>query len=389
MNEKVAIAGLGVVSAAGPDVAASLGTLRSGMRPEWISCPFSKLPVSLPMFAVAGGAKIDRTFHLAMQAVGQALEDAGLLRLPTGFRMGVCLGTTVACQLNDIPFYAEYRSTGNPSLEPVDRFAAGSLAERVAREIRATGPVLTIVNACSSGTDAMGVAMSWLKAGLCDAVVAGGADELSAIPTVGFYALGLTSPEPCRPFDRARKGLNLGEGAGIAILERASSARDRGRPADLIAAGFGGASDGYHLTAPHPEGLGLELAIRSALREAGIVPEDIDFVNAHGTSTVENDRIEGHALARVFGTGVRALSTKGITGHTLGAAGGIEAVFTALALREGWIPPSVGFEERDEAIPFAPLTEVTPVVRRHALSTSLAFGGNNAALILSRQGGAP
>lgn len=235
----------------------------------------------------------------------------------------------------------------------------------------------------------MGVAMSWLKAGLCDAVVAGGADELSAIPTVGFYALGLTSPEPCRPFDRARKGLNLGEGAGIAILERTSSAARRGRAVDLLAAGFGGASDGYHLTAPHPEGLGLELAVRAALREAEIAPEEIDFINAHGTSTVENDRIEGRALARIFGAGVRAVSTKGYTGHALGAAGGIETVFAALALREGWIPPSIGFEARDEAIPFAPLTEVTPVVRRHALSTSLAFGGNNAALILARQGGRP
>lgn len=384
MNEEVAITGWGAVSAAGSDVASSLQTLRSGKRPDWIACPFSKLPVALPMFAVAGGPKVDRTFYLAMRAVGQALDDAGLSPLPDGFRLGICLGTTVACQLNDIPFYAEYRSTGHPSLEPAERFAAGSLAERVAREVRATGPVLTIVNACSSGTDAMGVALSWLKAGRCEAVVAGGADELSPIPTVGFYALGLTSPEPCKPFDRSRKGLNLGEGAGIAILERASSAAGRGRPVDLVAAGFGGASDGYHLTAPHPEGLGLELAIRSALREAGIVPEDVDFINAHGTSTVENDRIEGCTLARIFGTGVRAISTKGVTGHALGAAGGLETVFTALALRVGWIPPSIGFEDRDEAIPFAPLTEVTPVGRRYALSTSLAFGGNNAALILSR-----
>ena len=305
--------------------------------------------------------------------------------MPNGFRLGVCLGTTVACQLNDIPFYAEYRATGNPSLEPVERFAAGSLAERVARETRATGPALTVVNACSSGTDAMGVAMAWLRAGRCDAVLAGGADELSPIPTVGYHALGLTSPEPCKPFDRTRRGLNLGEGAGIVVLERAESARRRGRTCDLFAAGFGGASDGYHLTAPHPEGLGLEISIRAALNEAGIEPADVDFVNAHGTSTPENDRIEGATLARIFGAGVRAISTKGATGHTLGAAGGIETVFTALALREGWIPPSIGFAERDEGIPFAPLTEVTPVVRRHALSTSLAFGGNNAVVVLERR----
>ena len=385
MKAEIAISGLGVVSAAGGDVATSLRTLRTGRRPEWIVCPFAKLPVELPMFAVSGGPDVDRTFHLAMQAVGQALADAGLDSLPNGFRLGVCLGTTVACQLNDIPFYAEYRATGNPSLEPVERFAAGSLAERVARATRANGPILTVVNACSSGTDAMGVAMAWLRAGRCDAVLAGGADELSPIPTAGFHALGLTSPEPCKPFDRTRRGLNLGEGAGMVVLERADSVARRGRKCSLFAVGFGSASDGYHLTAPHPEGLGLELAIRAALNEAGIESAAVDFVNAHGTSTPENDRIEGTTLARIFGAEVRAISTKGATGHTLGAAGGIETVFTALALREGWISPCIGFAERDEGIPFAPMTGVTPVIRRHALSTSLAFGGNNAAVLLERR----
>lgn len=384
MSGKIAITGLGVVSAAGGNVEASLRTLRSGTRPNCIPSPFSSLPASLPTFAAPGGPNVDRTFYLAMQAAGQALADAGLNPVPIGCRLGVCLGTTVACQLNDIPFYAEYRATGNPSMGPVDRFALGSLSERVARELGVDGPILTVVNACSSGTDAMGVAMSWLNAGLCDAVLAGGADELSPIPTVGFHALGLISPEPCKPFDRTRRGLNLGEGAGVVVLERTENAARRGRKSNLFAAGFGAASDGYHLTAPHPEGLGLETAIRSALREAGIEPADIDFVNAHGTSTLENDRIEGAVLGRIFGGDVRVVSTKGSTGHALGAAGGIETVFTALSLREGWISPNVGFSERDEAIPFAPLTAIAPVVRRHALSTSLAFGGNNAALILSR-----
>jgi len=341
------------------------------------------------MFAAAGvEAAADRTFRLAMAAVREALDDAGLSSLRSGFRLGVCLGTTVACQLNDIAFYAEYRATGNPSLDAVARFASGSLSERVARDVGAVGPTMTVVNACSSGTDAMGVAMTWLRAGACDAVIAGGADELSAIPASGFFALGVTSPEPCRPFDRNRQGLNLGEGAGVVILERRADAGRRGRSSCLVAAGFGAASDGYHLTAPHPEGLGLEQAVRAALREAAIPPQEVDFVNAHGTATKENDRIEGNTLARVFGPGVRAVSTKGYTGHTLGAAGGIEAVFTALALREGWIPRSVGFAERDEAIAIAPLTVVTPVSRRYALSTSLAFGGNNAAILLAREGNA-
>lgn len=385
MPDAVAITGLGVISAAGADVAASLRTLRAGARPATVPCPVAKFPVALPMFAAAGNVSAaDRTFHLAMTAVRQALDDAGLQPLPPGFRLGVCLGTTVACQLNDVSFYAEYRATGNPPLAAAERFALGSLAERVARELQADGPAMTVVNACSSGTDAMGVALSWLRAGLCDAALAGGADELSAIPASGFLALGVTSPAPCQPFDRDRQGLNLGEGAGVAVLECEASATRRDRSVSLVAAGFGGASDGYHLTAPHPDGLGLELAVRAALDDAGIGPEAIDFVNAHGTATKENDRIEGGVLARVFGPDVRVMSTKGFTGHTLGAAGGIEAVFTALALREGWISPSIGFATRDEAIPFSPLTAVTQVVRRHAVSTSLAFGGNNAAVVIAR-----
>ncbi len=387
MRERIAITGLGVVSAAGADAASSLATLRAAARPAWVPCPVADLPVAMPMFAAAGGfPAIDRTFHLAREAALQALRDAGLEAPPRGFRLGVCLGTTVACQLNDIDFYRAYRTCGQPALGAAERFAAGGLSERVARELGAEGPVLTVVNACSSGSDALGVAISWLRCGLCDAVVAGGADELSAIPASGFFALGVTSPEPCRPFDRDRQGLNLGEGAGMLVLERASSAGRRGRPVSLVAAGFGAAADGYHLTAPHPEGLGLELAVRAALADAGIGPEAIDFVNAHGTATRENDRIEGGVLARVFGPQARVVSTKGHTGHTLGAAGGIEAVFTALALREGWAPASVGFENRDEAIPFAPLTAAAPVLRDYALSTSLAFGGNNAAVVLGRQG---
>jgi 3-oxoacyl-(acyl-carrier-protein) synthase len=339
----------------------------------------------MPMFGAAGDCPAaERTFQLAMTAVRQALDDAGLRPLPPAFRLGVCLGTTVACQLNDMAFYADYRATGNPVLDAVDRFASGSLAERVARALHADGPVMTVVNACTSGTDALGVALEWLRSDQCDAVLAGGADELSAIPASGFFALGLTSPEPCRPFDRNRQGLNLGEGAGVVLMEREASTRRRGRAVSLVLAGFGGAADGYHLTAPHPDGLGLDLAIRTALDDAGIGPEAIDFVNAHGTATKENDRIEGGVLARLFGSEVRVVSTKGYTGHTLGAAGGIEAVFTALALREGWIPASIGFADRDEAIPFAPLSAATPVVRRYAVSTALAFGGNNAALVMAR-----
>jgi 3-oxoacyl-(acyl-carrier-protein) synthase len=266
----------------------------------------------------------------------------------------------------------------------VDRFLKGNLAESIARKTKARGPQLTIVNACSSGTDAIGAALSWLKSDLCDIVIAGGADELNHVPYCGFGSLGILNPGLCSPFDRDRKGLNLGEGAGVVVLEKKSSADKRGRSSDLVLLGYGSSSDAYHLTAPSPEGVGLKASLSAALAEAEIEPQDVSFVNAHGTGTNDNDLVEGNALAEIFGKALTMLSTKGFTGHTLGAAGGLEAVFTALGLREGWIPASAGFQNKDEAIPIAPVRERTAIPGQFAVSTSLAFGGNNAALVIGQ-----
>jgi 3-oxoacyl-(acyl-carrier-protein) synthase len=184
------------------------------------------------------------------------------------------------------------------------------------------------------------------------------------------------------PFDSRRSGLNLGEGAGVVVLESPAHARSRGHKPCLALYGHGTACDAHHLTAPHPGGRGLLAALGRALDVAGLRPDDIAFVNAHGTGTQDNDLVEGQALAAAFGHSLRVLSTKGYTGHTLGAAGGLEAVFTGLALREGWLPPSIGFGEQDEGIPITPLREHTKIHGRFAISTSLAFGGNNTALLI-------
>ena len=225
--------------------------------------------------------------------------------------------------------------------------------------------------------------MSWLRNDYCDIVIAGGADELNRVPFDGFVSLGVVSRSLCLPFDRERSGLNLGEGAGIVILEKESSALRRGRKPDLFLKGYGSAADGYHLTAPHPEGRGLDKALKIALSEAGIKPSEVAFVNAHGTATKDNDRVEGRVLKKVFGPELKFLSTKGFTGHTLGAAGGLEAVFSALALRQGWIPKSIGFSEEDNEIGIAPVRQKTEIKGSYAVSTSLAFGGNNSALVIS------
>ena len=209
-------------------------------------------------------------------------------------------------------------------------------------------------------------------------------DELNRIPLCGFNSLSVMSPVVCTPFDRDRQGLNLGEGAGILVLETEASAASRGINSDLRLAGYGSACDAYHLTAPRPDGTGLEAALSRAMTEAQTDPAGIGFVNAHGTATRDNDRVEGSTLARVFGGALPFLSTKGFTGHTLGAAGGLEAVFTAAALRAGWVPASPGFANKDDEIPVAPIAERTELDCRYAVSTSLAFGGNNSALVLER-----
>jgi len=374
----IVITGMGVISAAGNNLPETLDTFQCKRRNR------------APLFEVKSIPKKwqknrMRTLSLALCAVEEALNDAELKKDIGHFRVGVCLGTTVASQLNDVDFYRSYRSTGKAPMDSVNRFLKGNLAQAVANTIGAKGPCVTVVNACSSGADAIGVALSWLRNGECDIAIAGGADELNRIPICGFGALGIVSESLCAPFDRDRKGLNLGEGAGILVLERETCANKRGNVPILYLAGYGSSADAYHLTAPRPDGTGLEAALQRALSEAHISSKDVCFVNAHGTATSDNDRIEGAVLARVFGRDVNVLSTKGFTGHTLGGAGGLEAVFTGVALLEGWIPASAGFVHQDDEIPIKPVREKTSIQGSFAVSTSLAFGGNNAAIVIGRE----
>jgi 3-oxoacyl-(acyl-carrier-protein) synthase len=383
----ILITGLGAISAAGNNIAETLDSFAQAQRnagPVTLFSTTTNCPVfevkHIPQEYLLEG---QRTLSLALIAVTQALVEARIGDL-SGYRVGVCLGTTVASQLNDLQFYTSYRQQSSVSMIAVDRYLKGNLAEFIARRVKARGPALTVVNACSSGTDAIGVALSWLKSDLCDIVIAGGADELNHVPYCGFGSLGIVNPGLCAPFDRDRKGLNLGEGAGVMVVEKKSSAEQRGITSNLFLGGYGSLSDAYHLTAPSPDGIGLKASLRTALDEAGVAPQDVSFVNAHGTGTFDNDQVEGTVLAEIFGAELKMLSTKGYTGHTLGAAGGLEAVFTAAGLRAGWIPASAGFLHRDEAIPLAPVREKTYISGRYAVSTSLAFGGNNAALVIGR-----
>ena len=258
-----------------------------------------------------------------------------------------------------------------------------SPAHALAAWLGARGPVLTVSSACASGATALGVGADLLRAGAADLVVAGGYDILCRFVMRGFDALRSLARDRVRPFDRRRTGLLLGEGAGLVLLAREPDVR-RPRLGRLL--GHGSASDASHIAAPDADGRGLEAAVRAALAAGDVDAADLDFVSAHGTGTVLNDRIETAVLRRVLGNRAGTVpvnSIKGALGHTMGAAATLEAIMCLLAGRDGWIPPTVGYEEPDPACDLDYVPGACRAVRpRRMLSTSLGFGGCNAALVL-------
>lgn len=397
------ITGLGCICAAGASIKTIMPALYSGKRspsaPASFSTEIDKIsPVFEVPWTLAGvlyttdasktsmqsrQSTPSRTSLLALTAVIEGLEHACLdkTRLQEK-RVGVVIGTTVGCTLNNEPFYRAYKEKKNPDINPINNFLANNPALYIAGLFNCSGPALTIANACSSGTDAIGLAKSWIENDICDIVIAGGADELCRTTYLGFTSLLITSQEPCRPFDRNRKGLNLGEGAGIVIVESNISAEARGIPVLAFVKGYGSSGDAHHPTAPHPEGSGLHRTVDIALKDAGSNINEIAFINAHGTSTLDNDKVEGKVIADIFPDSVPVVSTKAYTGHTLGAAGGIEAVFTIKALIDRQVPATAGFEEYDQGCAITPTTKNTPIIGSTAISNSLAFGGNNSVLVI-------
>jgi 3-oxoacyl-(acyl-carrier-protein) synthase len=386
------VAGLGCICAAGARVDDIMSAMYAGTRkaaaPQRIQADIADPP---PVFEVPSNCdKIEgpssRTLRLCLAAVEEALDNAKLTASDLRkVRLGIALGTTVGCTLNNEPFYRDCKAGKNPEIVPVSNYLNSNPAIYLAGLFKARGPVATLANACSSGTDAIGLAKSWIENGLCDMAIAGGCDELSRIAYLGFFALQIISPAPCKPFDRTRSGLNLGEGAGVMVLESLDSAGYRNKRPLAYVTGYGSACDAYHPITPHPEGIGLSKAIAVALADAALPAGQIAFINAHGTSTVENDRVEGRVIARMFPPLIHVVSTKAYTGHTLGAAGGLEAVFTVRGLLDRRLPATVGFQEEDPECVVVPTRENVPVAGDAGLSTSLAFGGTNSALIFETE----
>lgn len=387
----VAITGMGLVTAAGRCLADTLRSLVRG----------TAIPVSPPPFETAftfpvlrcdvtpddaadfPGAS-SRTTVLAFLAAREAISAAGLPTMgdTAGMRLGIAVGTSVGASLDFFDFYRAALTEENPPLTEIDAYLAANPALALSRAYNCSGPAVCVTNACSSGADAIGLGAGWIRSGRCDMALVGGADALSYITYAGFSSLRLPSLAGCRPFDARRDGLTLGEGAGFLLLESEHSRKRRGVGAQGFVAGYGTATDAHHLTAPHPEGRGLAVAVEQAFSQAGAGWDDIAFINAHGTATLANDRAEG-AFFAAHCPSVPFIATKGATGHTLGAAGAVEAVLTAAHLAAGELPPTPGCEQPDPALRVAPVRETTPIRGRLALSQSLAFGGNNSVLLIA------
>ncbi len=393
------VTGMGCVCAAGADPAAVFTSLSSGQRQLTPSCVLGEQAMPYPFFAVdasmyAHGRRFSAydTLELAQYAVREALAQAALPQEALK-NIPIMAGTTAGSALHFLQDYATARrkdiqttpplapaATLLPGLSDSEDYFLSNLATALVPQSQ--GPRMTLGNACTSGADAIGLGLDALAMG-ADCVLCGGADALSIVPHTGFARLMIYDAEPCRPFDESRKGLNLGEGAAFLVLESYEHAMQRGAEVLGYVLGYGVATDAHHFTAPHPEGRGLRKAIHSALQGAQCSMEQVAFVNAHGTATPENDKVEGGVLRELAGQKhIPVWASKGGTGHTLGAAGALEAVLCLEALRRKMVPASLGFSKADAHIGLCPTTQPTAINKTCALSTSLGFGGGNAALVL-------
>ena len=389
---RVLVTGLGAVSPFGAGVKAYWAGLAAGacaIRPLTLidATGFRcRIAAEVPEVA-AGSARRSRADRLALGAATEALDDAGL-GVADRADAALVVGAVGGGMLEAEGWYwARARGEQRPSWAASLRaMLPAAHAETLSHRLRLGGPRHTVVTACSSGAVALAEAAELIADGVVDVALAGGVDAITRLCFMGFNALKLLDPEPCRPFDRDRRGMSIGEGAAFVVLESAERARARGVHAYAELAGHGMTTDAYHVTAPQPEGEGMARAMRAALAAGGVAPADVGYANAHGTATAQNDRIEARALAQVFGAGgLLVSSTKSMIGHTMAAAGSLEAVATILALVQETIPPTAGLNTPDPEIEF----DCVPRVAResavaHAISNSFGFGGQNITLLFRR-----
>ena len=372
---------------------AALRQRRSGLRP----CTFDTVdlptfvgevvgvdPVQLPPQLADFDCRNNRLALLGLMQDGFADAVAAAVQKYGAQRVGVFIGTSTSGILQTELAYRR-RDPVSGAL-PADFIYHAthntfSVADFTRHYFGLTGPAVVVSSACSSSAKVFASARRMMAAGLIDAAVVGGVDSLCLTTLYGFNSLGLMSAQPCRPFDAARDGISIGEAAAFALLERVPESLDENA---VLLLGVGESSDAYHMSSPHPEGLGARMAMQAALEMAHLNAADIDYINLHGTATPSNDAAEAKAVAALFGSTTPCSSTKGATGHTLGAAGGLEAVICALALQHGLLPGGVNTQQLDPALALNYLLENREQPVSYVLSNSFGFGGTNCSLVFGR-----
>jgi 3-oxoacyl-[acyl-carrier-protein] synthase-1 len=342
--------------------------------------------VALPAVLEIYDCRNNRLAQLGLEQDGFAEAVRSAIARYGRQRVGVFVGTSTSGILQSELAYRR-RDPENGALPDDFHYSTTqntfSVADFTRRYFDLTGPAVAISSACSSSAKVFASARRMMEAGLIDAAVVGGVDTLCLTTLYGFNSLQLQSPQACRPFDAERDGISIGEAAAFALLERATDLQ----PDDLLLLGVGESSDAYHMSSPHPEGQGARTAMEQALHTAGLQPEDIDYINLHGTATPSNDAAEGQAVRAVFGAAATPCSsTKGATGHTLGAAGGVEAVISLLALRHGLMPGGINTRQLDPETGVNYLLQNREQKLARVISNSFGFGGTNCSLIFGRAG---
>ena len=394
MNEPILITGMGIVSAIGLNCAETLQSLRAGktgigalryLKTAHHEFPVGEVQLSTEEMAklldIPKGEPVTRSALMGMIALGQALEKARLSNEERA-RAAFVSGTTVGGMDMSEQFYLDFLNNDLHN-DYISQHDCGACSESIAAHFGTFASISTLSTACSSAANAIINGANAIRQGCCEIAVVGGSECLTKIHLNGFNSLMILDHEQCRPFDDTRAGLNLGEGAAFLVIESASSASRRGVKPIAVLEGYGNACDAFHQTASSPDGEGSFLAMKQALTDAGLKPTDIDYVNAHGTATLNNDVSESQAMMRLFGSNVPPVSsTKSFTGHTTSASGSIEAVICVLALKEQFIPINLGWKHQ-MADGITPVTDSTPKhPLRHVLCNSFGFGGNDSSLVL-------
>ena len=395
MEEPIVITGAGIVSAIGVGMKETLASLKAGktgigemkyLTSRHRDLPVGEVPLSnaemMKMLGVEDDIRLTRTALMGRLALREALENAQMTE--EQIRRAPFISATTVGGMDRRELFFDQEQDCDLVHADISTHHCGSCTEMIAQPFGEFASMATVSTACSSATNAMITGANMLRCGLADIVVVGGSECLTLFHLNGFNTLMILDHEPCRPFDKDRAGLNLGEGAAYLVMETAASASKRGVKPMCELSGYGNACDAFHQTASSPEGEGAWLAMQEALKMAELQPGDIQYVNAHGTGTPNNDESESHALRRIFGESLPPVSsTKSFTGHTTSASGSIEAVICMLALEHQFMPPQINWHTpMDDGI--VPVTDPEPKQPiRHILSNAFGFGGNDSSIILS------